>query len=259
MRIPIYCFLLILLSLALGSCSNQQYQALFEQKKLLTDTVVVNKSASIDNYRIQPQDILQIKNLQDIKAIAIESSSTGAGGGSATASGQTFQVEEDGTVALPALGHIIVAGLTRTEASKQIEELYRKNLLKDPIIELKIVNLKVTILGEIRSQGNFPLTKDRTTLVEMIGTAGGLTDKANETNIKIIRGTQQNPQVTEIDLSNIRSINDPKALLQNGDIIYIAENKRAVRTDKLQNFSTLFQPALLLFNTALIIFTLIRR
>jgi polysaccharide export outer membrane protein len=149
-------------------------------------------------------------------------------------------------------------GLTRIEAQKKIEDLYRKTLLKDPIIELKINNLKVTIFGEAKAQGNFPLTKDRTTLIEMLGEAGGLTDRANETNIKIIRGTQKNPQVTEIDLSNIQSINDPRAILQNGDIIYIAQNKRAVRNDKIQNFSSIFQPALLLFNTALIIVTLIR-
>ncbi|MDP9046699.1 MAG: hypothetical protein M3N14_01095, partial [Bacteroidota bacterium] len=96
-------------------------------------------------------------------------------------------------------------------------------------------------------------------LVELIGRAGGLTEKANETNIKIIRGSQENPKVTEIDLSDIRSINDPRAVLQNGDIIYIAENKRAVRNEKIQNFGSIFQPALLLFNTALIIVTLIRR
>ena len=152
-----------------------------------------------------------------------------------------------------------VGGLTRSEAAKLIEGLYRKSLLKDPIIELKIVNLKVTLLGEIKGQGNYPLTKDRTTLVEMIGAAGGLTEKANETNIQIIRGDQANPQVTVINLRNIQAINDPRAILQNGDIIYIAQNKRAVRNENLQSVSVISQPVLLLLNTALIIFTLAHR
>lgn len=255
--IPIY--LIIGILFLLTSCSSKQYQYLFEQKYTITDTASKGSDATTGPYRIKAQDILQIKNLQSIKYIVDEAPSTNAGSSGGSATGQTFQVEDDGTVALPAIGHVKIAGLTRPEAAKQIEELYRKNLLKDPIIELKIVNLKVTILGEIKGQGNYPLTKDRTTLVEIIGEAGGLTDKANEANVKIIRGDQKNPQVTEINLRDIQSINDPRAILQSGDVIYIAQNKRAVRNDKLQNLSIITQPVLLLLNTALIIFTLSHR
>jgi polysaccharide export outer membrane protein len=246
----------------LASCSGRQYQSLFEQKAVSPDSVAQKSATAMAAYRIKPQDILQIRNLQNVKYIVDETPSNGnntTSGTTGTTTGQTFQVDDDGTVALPVIGHIAITGLTRTEAAKQIEELYRKKLLKDPIIELKIVNLKVTLLGEIKSQGNYPLTKDRTTLVEMIGTAGGLTDKANETNIQIIRGDQTNPQVTLINLRNIQAINDPRAILQNGDIIYIAQNKRAFRNDNLQNLSVISQPVLLLLNTALIIFTLSRR
>ncbi|MFS2187545.1 polysaccharide biosynthesis/export family protein [Mucilaginibacter sp. Mucisp84] len=244
----------------LTSCSSKQYQYLFEQKNNVTDTISKASDVAISPYRIKAQDILQIRNLQSIKYIVDEAPSTNAGGGGGgSTAGQTFQVEDDGTVALPVIGHVKVAGLTRPEAAKQIEGLYRTNLLKDPIIELKIINLKVTMLGEIKGQGNYTLTKDRTTLVEMIGEAGGLTDKANEANVKIIRGDQKNPQVTEINLRDIQSINDPRAILQSGDVIYIAQNKRTIRNDKLQNLSVITQPVLLLLNTALIIFTLSHR
>ena len=205
---------------------------------------------------LNPQDILEIKNLQDLRFLANDVSQAT---GSSTAQGQTFEVKNDGTVNLPSLGKVLVAGLTRVEANDLIQSMYHKVLLKDPIIEVRIVNLKVTLFGEIKTQGAIPLVKDRTTLVEMIGIAGGLTDRANETNVKIIRGTEKNPKVTEIDLSNIQSINDPRAVLQSGDIVYVSENRRAIRIDKLSNFSTLYQPAILLFNTALIIISLIRR
>jgi len=260
MRNHIPTCLIIGILFLLTSCSSKQYQYLFEQKYNIADTTSKGSDIAAGPYRIKAQDILQIRNLQSIKYIVDEGPSTNAGGsGGGNTAGQTFQVEDDGTVALPAIGHVKVAGLTRPEAAKQIEELYRKNLLKDPIIELKIVNLKVTILGEIKGQGNYILTKDRTTLVEMIGEAGGLTDKANEANVKIIRGDQKNPQVTEINLRDIQSINDPRAILQSGDVIYIAQNRRAVRNDKLQNLSVITQPVLLLLNTALIIFTLSHR
>jgi polysaccharide export outer membrane protein len=252
-------FFIVLLFFGFTSCSNKQYQTLFGQRVAVADSGNNKTAESVESYKIKPQDILQIRNLQNIKYIVDETPANGNSSGGATGQGQTYQVEEDGTVALPVIGHVQVAGLTRPQAQKLVEDLYHKNLLKDPIIELKITNLKVTVLGEIRSQGNYVLTKDKTTLVEIIGEAGGLTEKANEKNIKIIRGTAQKPQVTEINLADIQSINDPKTILQSGDIIYIAQNKRAARTDNLQNFSVLFQPVLLLLNTGLIIFTLIHK
>jgi polysaccharide export outer membrane protein len=261
MRLVLSAVLFFGIFFALTSCSNKQYQSLFEQKSAVNDSLVQKKASVTAAYRIKPQDILQVRNLQNVRYIVDEAPSAPNNQQQNTNSitGQTYQVEDDSTVALPVIGHVNVVGLTRAQAAKLIEGLYRKSLLKDPIIEVKIVNLKVTLLGETKLQGNFPLTKDRTTLVEMIGEAGGLTDKANETNIQIIRGDEANPQITVINLRDIRSIHDPRAILQNGDIIYIAQNKRAVRHDNLQNLSVLSQPVLLLLNTALIIFTLSRR
>ncbi|HEY4197450.1 MAG TPA: polysaccharide biosynthesis/export family protein [Mucilaginibacter sp.] len=258
---------LIILILSFGiitcsSCSFKQEQVLFKQPTAVENlpTVQDTSGAGTSDYKIRSQDILQIRNLQSTKYIVDEVSSTSTGSGSGNAAqGQTYQVEHDGTVALPVIGHVSVAGLTRAEAAKLIEGLYRKELLKDPIIELTITNLKVTILGEIKTQGNFPLVKDKTNLVEMIGAAGGLTDKANEKNIKIIRGDPKHPQITEVDLGNLKTLADPRIILQNNDIIYIAQNKRAVKNDQIGSFSTTVSPILLVLNTALIIYTLIRR
>ena len=256
----IFRYLFFILFIFFTSCSSRQYQTLFEQKNTIADTASIKTAAGIEQYQIKPQDILQIRNLQSINSIVDETPiRSNTSGGASTGQGQTYHVEEDGTVALPAIGHVKVVGLTRFEAQKLIEGIYRKNVLKDPIIDLRIVNLKVTLLGEIRGQGNYPLIKDKTTLVELIGEAGGLTEKANEKNIKIIRGSELNPQVTEVNLDNLQSINDPKSILQSGDIIYISQSKRAARNDNLQNFSVVFQSALIVLNTALIIFALIHK
>ena len=242
----------------ISSCSYKQNQILFENNKTANDTFLAQKVLPAPgSYHIRPLDVLQIRNLQNLKYIVDEVPTANNASGGNSGQGQTFQVEVDGTVTLPAIGHIQVAGLTRIQTSKLIEDLYRKQLLKDPIFEVKVINLKVTIFGEVKSPGRFPLEKDNTTLVELIGEAGGLTANANEKNIKIIRG-EQNKTVTEINLGKLSSISDPAAVLQNGDIIYIAQNKRAIRNDNLQNITSLVQPALLLINTALLIFTLSR-
>lgn len=248
-----HCFLLMLLlaSLFMCSCSYKQQHALFKADIPVTNTAVPNSTYAA--YKIGPGDILQIRNLQNIKYITDEQP--------LSASGQniTYQVEEDGTVALPAIGRIEVAGLTKLQAARKIEELYKKSLLKDPIIDLKIINLKVTILGEVRTQGNYLLLKDKTNLVDMIGEAGGLTDKANEKTIQIIRGDKAHPQIIVADLNNIRTLANPELNLQNNDIIYVSQNKRTVRTDSMQNLSGIIQSALVFLNTALIIYTLTKK
>ncbi len=188
---------LIILSFIAGilmcsSCATKQQQLLFKQSAPIPDSARNQNSGNgTSDYHIRSQDLLQIRNLQNIKYIVEETPTNTTAVIRRIydfATGQTYQVEDDGSVALPVIGHVQVAGLTRAEAAKQIEDLYRKNVLKDPIIDLKIINLKVTLLGEVKAQGNFPLVKDRTNLIEMIGEAGGLTERANEKNIKIITG-----------------------------------------------------------------------
>jgi len=242
-----------------SSCATHQSHLLFEQKKTtVADTT--HLPTSLSAYRIMPDDVLQIRNLQSTAYLTAGVGTTGTSGAAnnTAGSGESFQVEEDGTVTLPALGHVPIAGLTRHEAARKIEKLYRDSLLRNPIIDLKIMNLKVTLLGEIGSQGNIPLLKDRTTLIDVIGQAGGLTKYADEKHVKIIRGGKDNQTVIYADLSDIKTINDPKILLQNNDIIYIARNKRGIREDNYQNISTIIQPSVLILNTALIIYSLLR-
>jgi polysaccharide export outer membrane protein len=160
-----FCVLVVLFS----SCSSRQYQVLFQKKQSLTDSAYKTQDI-VGEYRIRSQDILQVRNLQDarkylinpVQSAAVNTSVLSDASGTGAVGDQTYQVADDGTVILPALGHIAVAGLTRAEAEKNIEEAYRKNVLVNPIIELKIINLKVTMLGEVRTQGNLPLTKDHT-------------------------------------------------------------------------------------------------
>lgn len=265
-HLTIIYFVCVLL-LTFTSCSYKQDQTLFEQRNTITDNTSQNNIANISNYRIQPQDILQITNIQNSKNIVDLSAGVSTPGsavfsapGSASASqaNENYQVEDDGTIALTGVGRVQIAGLTRVEARKRIEEIYSKDL-KHPLLELKIVNLKVSVFGEVKSPGNIVLKKDRTTLIEILGEAGGLTDKADEKSIKVIRGNQKNPTTEILDLSNIKTLTDPRMVLQNNDIVYVSQNKKAIRNNNIQNFSVVIQPALILFNTALIIFTLVRK
>ncbi|MDB5148452.1 MAG: hypothetical protein JWQ57_2472 [Mucilaginibacter sp.] len=240
-----------------SACSYKQNQAFLEKKDATSPIAGFTGNAQI--YKIKPQDILQVRNLQNIKYI-VDDVSTGTAGtsssGGAAGFGQSYEVAEDGTVALPVIGRVQVDGLSRLEAANKIQDLYGKNLIKNPIIDVKIINLKVTVLGEVRRPGNYQLIKDNASLIDMLGEAGGITDKGNEKHVKVVRGGIVNPQIIELDLSDVASLSSPAMMMQNNDVVYIEQNKKSLRNEKLQNFSTLIQPILLLLNSALIITTI---
>ena len=241
------------LLLFLSACSTRYEHALFKSKTdKLRDTIntvfVVNSSnLSNGNYQIRPNDLLAIRNLQGIGFISSESSKE---------AGQpvSFRVADDGNVVLPMLGAVLVAGLSRKEAIEKIQNSYKKTLLKDPIIELSIVNLKVTLLGEFSTQGEFLLEDDETTLIDIIGKAGGLKETADPKSVKIVRGNRANPEIIYVNLQNINSLASPRLKLQNNDIIYIEPTGISNASQKIQSISSILQPVLLVVNFALLIY-----
>src|ERR1700759_507092 len=110
MRFFTLCLLLCGL-LFISSCSYKQDQLLFQEKNAI-DSIRQKNAVTLATYKIQPQDILQVRNLQNISFITGDGSN-GSSGGQTGSSAQTYQVEEDGTVALPVIGRVPVVGLTR--------------------------------------------------------------------------------------------------------------------------------------------------
>ena len=126
MRHIIYTYLIFGLFLICTSCSTRQYQTLFQQKNAISDSAY-NSADAISEYRIKAQDVIQVRNLQDTKFLVNNTPSAAVntnvlGSGTSAATDQNFQVDDDGTVILPAIGRIKVAGYTRVEAQKLVEE-----------------------------------------------------------------------------------------------------------------------------------------
>ncbi|RZJ79264.1 MAG: hypothetical protein EOO47_11330 [Flavobacterium sp.] len=136
--------------------------------------------------------------------------------------------------------------------------LYKTKLLKDPIIDLSVVNLKVTLLGEFSKQGNFLLERENTTLIDIIGEAGGITKTADPKSLKIIRGDRSNPELIYVNLSDINSLASKKLTLQNNDIIILQQTRAAEKAEKIQNYNNIIQPVMIVFNLAILVFTLTR-
>lgn len=211
-------------------------------------------------YKIKVNDQLAIRNVQNKEfGATLNTSSTTNNATSGDAKNVlSYPVELDGTVNLPAIGKVSVIGLSRREAANKIQQLYGEKLLKDPIIEISLVNLKVTLLGEFSKQGNFLLEKDNTSLIEILGEAGGITKTADPKSLKIIRGDRSHPELIYVNLNDINSLASKKLILQNNDIIVLQPTKSSALSERLQSFNNIVQPLLVVVNLAVLIFTLSR-
>ncbi len=259
----------LILVICMSSCGSRKSRTLFNaQTDVVTDTIkqvyVVNDQGMADAYyKIKANDQLAIRNVQNKEFGA---SNSNLGGGTASSSGSSvtgsaqnvtsYPVDLEGNVNLPAIGKVAVVGLSRREAAAKIQNLYGEKLLKDPIIELSLVNLKVTLLGEFSKQGNFLLEKDNTSLIEIIGEAGGITKTADPKTLKIIRGDRANPELIYVNLNDINSLASKKIILQNNDIIVLQPTKNSALSERLQSFNNIVQPLLVVVNLAVLIFTL---
>lgn len=254
------CVLALIALLFLNSCAPRVKNALFQgandiDPSTVKDIYVVNDQGLSDiNYKIKINDMISVRNVQNTKF--------GASGGvtsAIAAEAPTFQVDNNGTVNLPSLGKVLLAGLTRREARIKLQELFEApDKLTDPIIELTITNLKVTLFGEFASAGELPLERDNVSLMEIIGKAGGFTKNADLRTLKIIRGDKKNPEFIYVNLTNKSVIGHPKLILQNNDFIIIEPTKSVMAAERLQSYNNIIQPLLVIVNLAVLIFTFTR-
>jgi len=134
--------------------------------------------------------------------------------------GKWLLIEPDSTASIPYIGATKIGGLTISQAEASITEQLGE-FIKNPIIEIRVLNREVTVLGEINAPGNYILEKELNTLVEYIGKAQGLTFYANSKNIQVIRDNVSYP----IDLTTLNSFSEKNIYLQTKDIIYIPSKK----------------------------------
>ncbi len=204
------------------------------------------------NYKISLYDKLIIRNLQNPEGLVNTSKTDG------TQEGAVFQVDKDGVVILPVIGSLNVYGLTRQEAAAQIQELYSKKLFKNPIIDVSVINLKVTLLGEVARPGNYMLEEENVNLLEIIAESGGFMSTADPKKVKIIRGNLQSPEIIYVNLKNLNSLRSDKLALRNNDIIYISPRGLTNLSEGIKSYSIISQPVFVILNIALLLYTIRR-
>jgi polysaccharide biosynthesis/export protein len=142
-----------------------------------------------------------------------------------------YLVNQDGYIQFPILGNIKAAGLSKKSLKENItKSLVDKRLLIDPIVNIRYLNFKVTVLGEVASPTVVNVPNEKISLLEALGLAGDLTIYAKRHNVMVIREEEGKKVVKRINLNSTDLFTSPYYYLKSNDIVYVEPDKTKVAT-----------------------------
>lgn len=252
--------LLLLMIMVLGaSCVSREKIVYFqdlEQRKALVDSVQ-------NTFKIQPNDLLSIVvsayDLNAVRPFNLVSEarpSTDLSGISLNNNTQQqgYLTAADGTIDFPVLGRVKVAGLTRTELSEVLVKRISEYVIS-PIVTIRIVNFKVSILGEVARPGTYNVQGERLTLPEALGLAGDMTIFGRRDNILVIRDNGNTKDYKYLDIRESSFLNSDYYYLQQNDVLYVEPNNAQVQSSSFnRNTSIYISIASLLISVLVIAF-----
>ena len=150
-----------------------------------------------------------------------------------------YLIDENGEIDFPIIGKVKIADLNRNEAIQLLKSkigLYINN----PIININILNFKITVIGEVKNPGTFTIPNDRLTILEAIGLAGDLNITGKRKDIKVIREEKGLTSEYLIDLTSKELLNSPVYYLKQNDVIYVSPNKTKVNSSAYNPSITIF-------------------
>ncbi len=138
-----------------------------------------------------------------------------------------FTVEDNGDLILPLIGPVKVVGLTLDSARRVIAQKYGA-YITNPVVQLKKLNFKITVLGEVKNPGMYFISYESLTLLEGLATAGDIGLYGSRTDVKIIRTINGKQEEHVIDMTNEDALYARQFFLMQDDVIYVRQlkNKR---------------------------------
>ena len=223
MRAPILqrsIFIMVIL-LVFSSCVSRKNMVYFENVEQLRKSV---ESRTGDNLEIQPDDELTIRVTAPEQEAAIPFNLTKSIGSQIGMGGnvelETYLVSDEGTIKFPIIGKVEVKGLTSIELAEKITGLIDE-YVQDPLVNVRILNFQITVLGEVNKPGTFSIDDDHIDLAKAIAMAGDLTIYGKRENILIMGEENGEKTYAYLDLTDASVVNSPYYNLRQNDVIYV--------------------------------------
>lgn len=218
----VFLITILLISIMFQSCTTKK-QVLYLQDLDKYSNSTLNYTST----KIQPNDILKIE-VGDINPLVATPFNMSAGSVSQSAEMMKlsgYLVSPKGSIVMPILNEVQLEGLTPANAEIKIKQrLINENYLVNPTVQVRVLNNKFTILGEVNSPGVIPFTEESISLLEAIGLAKDLTYSAIRKDIKLIREVDGKRSVYHIDLTTAKWMSNPDYRIRQNDVIVVTPN-----------------------------------
>ncbi|MGV6830173.1 MAG: polysaccharide biosynthesis/export family protein [bacterium] len=245
---------LILVFVALSSCANKKdilyFQNIDNQH---------NRDIPYQSNKIQVNDILSIKiiSLDPETALPYNFDNSLSTNSSfiETLKLQGNLVSAEGFIIMPIIGKVKATGKSTDELEIHIRDILEEgNHLKGAIVSVRILNSKVTILGEVNLPGTYTLTEQNVTLIQALGYAGDLTINGKRDDVVVIRDEGGKQQIGHINLTNSNWFDSPFYFIKQNDVIVVNPNDPKVKSSGfIGNVGSILTIASLLLSAVVII------
>lgn len=138
--------------------------------------------------------------------------------------GKWLMVDANGNIEIPQVGTVKVIGKTIPQIKDTLKQIHSLRLV-NPIVDVKVLNREITVLGEVRNSGVHLVDKENNTLFDLIAKSGGFEFYANIKYIKVLRQEGENVRVANIDLTKYSDYLLQNIQLHPGDIVLVPSKK----------------------------------
>lgn len=223
-------FLFLSLFLFFSSCASKKDLYYFQD---IDDLLIQN---SYEYLNIQPGDILDIQikalNPESVLIFQRQSSLMQQNVQLQNRAIDGYLVGDDNSINLPLIGSISTSGLNTNSLSNEIVEKLTP-FIKNPSVNVRILNFRVSVLGEVAKPGTYTFLEERVSIPQAIGLAGDLTINGDRNNVLLIRDLDGNKISQFIDLTKSDFINSSNYYLKQNDVLYIRPNNAKVKSSGL--------------------------
>lgn len=214
------CKLILLIAITLAtSCVSKQDVLLLQDKTDDGTTKFINPKQTA--YRVQPGDNLYIKVYSvDPKTNKFFQSDLPTLMNPTYLYLNSYTVNEEGYINFSFIDKMFVKNLTIEE----IRMLLQKTLndyFKDATVSVKLVNFRITVLGEVNTPGEFTIDKDQINIFQAIGLARGIKDFGNPKTVMLVRQTTDGSEIYEVDLTDKKILESDLYFLMPNDLLYV--------------------------------------
>lgn len=219
-------FTLLFLLVLLSSCKSTDNITYFQDANHWADTLSENQTYA----KIRPSDELRIivsaENQASVAAFNKPfHSDRQSGQTQVNVQGQlqTYVVDSKGNIDFPTLGTLHVEGMTTEELTDYLKNEI-KQYVQNPIVTIDPLGIGVLVMGEVNNPGRVFLQENRTSIIDALASAQDLTIYGNRQSVLIIHrdGGKQVKHI--VDLTSIKSLEDPQCILHQDDIVYVSPN-----------------------------------